>query len=202
MAEVVEAAAEIPGYRVIVKPVTGLLSRGVRVVRKKDLKPTAEQGNYLVQEYIDTSRGDQDLGIEGVHNLRLYSIDSNLVGAVAKVGGQRKSMLIKAAYGGFFTPEDLPAEVHAVAEQVHGKLKQLPGDGRNVIAIDLMRGRSSTRQDGYVICEINERPYRISSADIGDPDIYNPNDMMWLAKEWDKAEAEMLTSIIKQEVGK
>lgn len=202
IADLSEAAAAIPGYRVIIKPITGLRSEGVQVVRKKELKSVEGQGSYLVQEFIDTSQGDQLLGIEGKHNLRLLSVDSELVGAIARVGGDRQLILRNDQYGRVFAPEDLPADAHSVADRVHQKLRGLPGDGKNVIAIDLMRGRSKAREIGYVVCEINEKPLRISPYTLRNRRHQDTAGILWLGQEWDRTEAQLLTGLVAGKAGK
>lgn len=193
-----EAAAAVPGYRVILKPVSGAGAKDVRVVRKKDISKTKVNSSYLVQEFIDTSAGDPNLGIESTHNIRVISIGSNAVGAVARVGGKRKSILRADGYGEVFEPERLPEDIHAITGKVHEKFKGLPGQGNNVIAIDLMYGRSKGSESRYVVCEINRRPVRISPWDLRRDDIQDPKGILWLGNEWDREEAKMLGSLARR----
>ncbi len=198
--EIDEAAAAIPGYKVILKPVRGAGGKNVRVVRKKDLSLVEVEGKYLVQEFIDTSGGDPKLGIKGTHNLRLISIDSKVLGAVARVGGKRKTILLADGHGEVFEPEKLPDDVHTIAETIHKKLKELPGEGKNVIGIDLMYGKRKGGEQGYITCEINRRPVRISPWDLRREDTQDPAGMLWLGYEWDEHEARMLADLAINEV--
>ena len=193
--ELEEAAAAIPGYRVIVKPLEGAGAKGVRVVRKSELSIIKAEGDMLVQEYIDTSAGDPGLGIEGTHNLRVISIDSLLIGAASRIGGRRKEILLADGHGRVFEPEELPEEVHSIVDTIHDKFQELPGSGKNVLGIDLMYGKSKGREARYVVCEINRRPVRISPWDLKRDDVYDPAGMLWLGYEWDKYEAKMLADM-------
>lgn len=195
-AEIEEAAAAIPGYRVILKPAKGSGGKGVRLVRKKDIGTVEVDDVQLVQEFIDTSAGDPNLDIEGTHNLRLVSVDSEVIGAVARVGGKRKSILLADGHGQVFEPEDVPDDVQAMASTIHGKFSTMPGEGKNVIAIDVMYGKSKTREPEYVVCEINRRPVRISPWDLRRSDTQDPKGMLWLAREWDTYEADMLAALV------
>ncbi|MDO8591612.1 MAG: ATP-grasp domain-containing protein [bacterium] len=199
--ELEEAMASIPGYRVILKPITGMRSKGVRIIRKKSYQSFPGDGKYLVQEYIDNHRGDKQLGIDGTHNLRIVSINSVVIGAIARVGGVRKSILLNDSYGSVYAPEQLPEELHALTDKVHQGFINLPGGGKNVLAIDTMFGRSKNREDSYVVCEINERPVRVGPVQATNRRNSDTKGILWLGNEWDKAEAKMLASTAKQEVG-
>lgn len=202
--EILEASAAIMGKYVVVKPVTGQLGEGVFIGPKSEVKshPMAD-GRYLVQEYIDTSAGIEELGITGVHNLRLISIDSQMVGAIGRLAPPEGGKFLHGGtdlYGQVYLPEELPSAMTAIAEAVHQKLKGLPGEGKNVIAIDMMRGLNSAGEEVDVICEVNRRPLRISEWDLREPQM-DPKGIGWLSRQWDKAEAQMLAKVHDEQEG-
>lgn len=195
--EVREAAATICGATVVVKPVTGERSQGIFIGKKESLPESWEDGHYLVQEFIDTSKGVSELGIKNVHNVRLLSINSELVGAIGRIndaGGNYLHGHENDLYGRVYLPEELPQTMVDIADVIQNKLKALPGKGRNVIAIDLMRGFNSRGEEIDVLCEVNRRPLRISPFDLTQPQ-RDPNGIVWLARQWDIKEARMLDNI-------
>jgi hypothetical protein len=194
--EINEAIASLPGSKVVVKPTIGHLSRDVVVGHKAEVA-TSEfaEGRYLVQEFIDTSSGMPEHGIEGVHNLRILSVDNHPIGAVARVGGRSGEMLSGDFYGNVLEFDHLNMDVQRIVGTVHDILNRLPGDGRNVIAIDTMRGVNSSGDMVDVLCEVNRRPQRISRYDLRDQRNLDMKGIEWLGSQWDKHEAEMLTKL-------
>lgn len=189
-----EAVASIAGKKVVVKPVTGQRSQGV-IVGDKALVTDQRfaDGAYLVQEFIDTSGGIPELGIEGVHNLRVVSVDSEPIGAIARVGGSSSEMLSGDIYGNALDFDRLGPDVQRIVGTVHDIMLAQPGLGKNVIAIDVMRGLNASGEMVDVLCEVNRRPQRISSYDLRDTRNLDPEGIKWLSKQWDKHEAEMLS---------
>jgi hypothetical protein len=184
------------GSRLIFKPAIGSNGQDIQIVRHPKevvLKPSTK---YLAQELLDTSIGMSELGIEGVHNLRVISIDSNAIGAVARFGGDNPDMLQDDIYGPFIHPEDLPERTQHIVERVHQVLRWRAGEGKNVIAIDVMRGIDPGGEQVEVLCEVNRRPLRISSYDLLDSTSQSQAGIAEMANRWDKAEAEMLVGLL------
>lgn len=191
-----EAIASVDGKKIVVKPVTGHLSKGVFAGEKGAVAGQEfAKGTYLVQEFIDTSRGIPELGIEGVHNLRVLSVDSEPIGAIARVGGRSAEMLTGDIYGNVFEYDRLRPGVQRIVGTIHDIMNAQPGLGRNVIAIDIMRGMNANGEMIDVLCEVNRRPQRISSYDLRDPRNLDPEGIKWLSKKWDEEEAEMLSKL-------
>jgi len=194
--DILDMAGEVPGNKVIIKPVTGMLSKNVQVVPKIDVsRLTLEPGTYLLQEFLDTSRGIARLNIEGVHNLRILSIGSVAIGAISRVGGSDANILKSDVYGGFVGPDDLPDTMHVIVDKVHEVLRAQPGKGDNVVAIDVMRGIGADGEEKDVLCEVNRRPLRISQWDLRDKNNLDPDAIRTIATKWDWAEAEMLARL-------
>jgi hypothetical protein len=76
---------------------------------------------------------------------------------------------------------------------VHEVLVSKPEEGHAVIAIDTMRGLNAEGELVDVLCEVNRRPQRISRYDLRSTKNTDPQGIAWLASEWDKHEAEMLS---------
>lgn len=189
--ELKEAVAAIKGQKVVVKPVTGMASQGVFIGSKEEAISRPE-GLYMVQEFIDTQHGVSELDIDGVHNVRIISIDSRIVGAVGRVNTGEAVMLQDDIYDKVYRPDELPESFLAISEAVHKTLKRLPGKGRNVIAIDVMRGADTSGEEIDVLCEVNRRPLRISDYDLLSPQ-RDPVGLAWISRQWDTHEAIMLT---------
>jgi len=192
--KVMEAASAICGSNVVVKPASGSGSKGVYIGPLSGMPDSLDPGQYLVQEFIDTSGGIPELGIRGVHNLRLISVDSKIIGAIGRLPGQEGVVLRDDIYGKVYLPEELPDSMIKIADSVHNVLRGLPGEGKNVIAVDLMRGVNSTGNEVDVICEINHRPLRISDYDLITTQD-DPKGVKWLAQQWDFAEANLLVNV-------
>lgn len=191
-----EALDIVPGERVIIKPVRGMVSKGVQIVSKHEAANLhLADGKYLVQEFIDTSRGIPSMGIEGVHNLRTISIGGVAVGSIARVGGKGGEILSGDIYGAYVSNDQLSDRMHDIIDTVHDVLATQPGDNRNVIAIDLMRGLDSSGEMVDVACEVNRRPMRISAYDM-DKDNLDEDAIRTLAEQWDRAEAAMLAGMV------
>lgn len=200
-AEVVEAAAAVCGNLVVLKPVVGMASEALFIGPKEKIPTDLNKGKYLVQEFIDTSDGVEELGIKSVHNVRVISINSDIQGAIGRInekGGNHLFGEENDVYDQIYLPEELPESMLGLAQQVLAKLKELPGNGQNVVAIDVMRGVDPRGQQVDLVCEVNRRPIRISVFNLLKPH-RNPHGIMWLAREWDKAEAAMLAGIAKGE---
>jgi glutathione synthase/RimK-type ligase-like ATP-grasp enzyme len=188
-----EAVDGIPGDKVLLKPTTGMVSKGIYVLSKQEAA-TAKYGpgQYLLQEFIDTSGGIPSLGIEGMHNLRVISVGSVAVGAIARVGSKDKDILKDDVYGSFTDVDNLPEAMHTIVDTVHEVLHRQPGSGENIIAIDIMRGRNGSGELVDVLCEVNRRPMRVSRYSLRDNGNLDNGAILRLAKLWDRAEAELL----------
>lgn len=191
--DVEEAVAATPGETVVVKPVTGERSIGVFIGNKQDVPRDLQAGCYLVSEFIDTSGGFESLGISGVHNVRMLSINSQLVGAIGRVQPvPGRQTLEDDEYGRVYLPETLPTELHHIADAVHRALKTKPGNGKNVVAIDTMRGIDASGEQVDRLVEVNRKPLRISAYSLRKTGVCDPTGMAWLADQWDKHEAALL----------
>jgi glutathione synthase/RimK-type ligase-like ATP-grasp enzyme len=186
----------VPGERVLVKPVSGMLSQGVQVLPKLEAaKLELPDGRYMLQEFIDTSGGVPQLGIEGVHNVRGITIGGLIIGGIARVQTDGGNILRDDIYGRYVGPDELPESMQAIASTVHGVMAELPGNNKNVLAIDFMRGVNAAGELVDVLCETNRRPMRISAYNLNKGNL-DDDGIRILASQWDKAEAEMLAEMV------
>ncbi|MDL2362967.1 MAG: hypothetical protein QFB86_01130 [Patescibacteria group bacterium] len=198
--DVAEAVAATPGSRVIVKPVTGMAGKGVELREKHSQCSEPQPGGYLVQEYVDSSEGMPEFGVTGTHNIRIISIGSKAIGAIARINPEQNDMLKNDVYGAYIDPDTLPNTMKSIVDRVHEVLSKLAGSGSNVIAIDVMRGRDSSGKVVDKLCEVNRRPQRISLWDAMGKEAKRNTDLPGirkLAKQWDIAEAELLVSRVR-----
>lgn len=193
---IVDAILATKGKKVVVKPIMGHRSKGVIAGTKEVVaKHAFEPGTYLVQEFIDTSNGMPEHNIVGVHNLRILSINNKAVGAIARVGGTAEDILAADVYGPVVELDQLGDDVQRIVDRVHEILGDLPGEGKNVIAIDIMRGVCADGETRDLLCEVNRRPQRISMYDALDDRNLDIPGIERLSKQWDIHEADMLTDL-------
>ncbi|MDB5168906.1 MAG: ATP-grasp domain protein [Candidatus Saccharibacteria bacterium] len=191
--EVAGVLDTLPGNKLIVKPIRGMRSQGIAVGDKATLSKAAfEPGQYLVQEFIDTIGGIPEFGVQGIHNIRAISIGNKLIGAISRIGGTSNDLLLNDAYGVFIPPEDLPEGMQRISDTVHTVLAAQPGNGENIIAIDMMRGIGADGEQVDVLCEVNRRPQRISRYDTHDARNLNNDALLTIGGLWDSAEAALL----------
>lgn len=196
-ADVANAIAALPGRFAVVKPVVGQQSKGVEIVDRETDRLQLPEGTYLVQDFIDTSRGIPDLGVEGTHNVRVISINGLAVAGIARVNHQTDGHMLKDdIYGRAFSPDELPESMHSIISTVHDMTGKLPGENKNVIAIDMMRGINAEGEMVDVLCEVNRRPMRISRYDTRNKNNLDNDGLLRVGKAWDKAEAAMLADMV------
>ncbi len=184
---------------IIIKPATGLKSEGIVLVdgQKKLANLQLNNGRYLVQEYLDTSGGIPELGIRGTHNLRMISIGTKVIGAVARERGSNSKILRDDNYGKVYDPDELPDSIMGIADYVHEGLSKIEGAKDGVLAIDVMRGKGSDGEARDVVCEVNRRPMRISPFDLMDRGNSDPDGLLRLGRNWDGAEADLLAKLVR-----
>ena len=91
--------------------------------------------------------------------------------------------------------DQLSDGVQEIVDRVHAILGDLPGSGKNVIAIDIMRGFGADGEMRDLLCEVNRRPQRISLYDALDERNLDIPGIRRLSKQWDIHEADMLTDL-------
>ncbi len=104
---------------VVLKPRFGSLGRNVRIIHKKNLVNGIRK-DTVIQEFIDSTRGIPELGIKGVHDMRLVMINGKIDHAyVREPTGD--SLLSNASLGAskkFVETEDIPNKILKVVKKV------------------------------------------------------------------------------------
>jgi len=197
-AGVLSAIDDLKAREVVIKPSTGQQSEGVVLIDKQQqlTELNLNDGNYLVQEYIDTSGGIPELGVRGVHNLRMISIGRQVIGAIVRDRGTDPKMLRQDSYGKICEIDEIPEGFMNIANRIHDGLVHIKGSDNSVIAIDVMRGIDSNGEVRDVLCEVNRRPVRISPYDLHDNTNRDNNGLLRLSNRWDNAEADMLERLM------
>ena len=201
---VMEAINAVSSDRIIIKPVTGHASRGIIFGTKAEIARglqdvALKDGKYLVSEMVDTSVGVPEMEIEGVHNVRALIIGTDVVYACARLArASSPDILDDPKYHRFYDASVLPTGMQQVLARTQKALSLLPGAAEATYAIDLMRGKNARGEVIDYVCEINRRPYRISSLDLRNGTSEDAIGLTWAARAWDKAEANLLVRLANQ----
>lgn len=159
--ELQRAVAEMPGEFVVVKNPVSSGGRQVYIAKKAELViPADETYPLLVQEFIDMSEGIPGIA-KGVHDVRVLMTGSTIIGATLREpeAGKLHANVSQGAHERLLSPEEIPAEVRAMAAEIDARLEDLP----RYYAIDFARGKN-----GWVMVEINARPglFRASNGPL------------------------------------
>lgn len=136
--------------RVVLKPRYDFGGRGVKVI--DNIGDFQSEEDLLVQRFVDSSTGIQDLGIEGVHDLRVIMVDDEP--ATSFVRTPDEGFISNVSRGGsmhHFEIEEIPEEALKIAEEVDEGFSHL---GHRVYAVDFIFD-----SDGKPwILEMNSKP--------------------------------------------
>lgn len=197
--ELTNALDIVPGKTVVVKPATGMRSRGVQILPKTEAnKLELQAGKWLVQEFIDNSGGIPEYNVQGVHNLRTIVIGGQPIGAIVRHAVEGDELLKNDYYGEAIAPDKLNVAVMgAIGEVVRSLASDDLQPDNAVLAMDFAYGRGATGGPDYYMIEVNRRPMRISSWTLGDdPRCTDGAGLLELARQWDHHEARMIKNNI------
>ena len=120
--------------RVVLKPRYDFGGKGVKVIDNiEDYEP---EEDLLVQRFVDSSTGITDLGIAGVHDLRVIMVDDKPAATFVRTPDE--GFISNVARGGsmhHFEVEEIPEQTLNIAEEVDKKFQDL---GKRVYAIDFI----------------------------------------------------------------
>lgn len=104
--------------KVVVKPVSAHAGEGVEII--EDISEFEEEGGErIVQQFIDSSSGIEQLGIEGVHDLRVVVVDGKPV--LSYIRQPKSGFVANVAQGGsmeFVSLNDVPKEAMDIVRKV------------------------------------------------------------------------------------
>lgn len=136
--------------RVVLKPRYDFGGRGVKII--DSIEEFEPEEDLLVQRFIDSSSGIPELGMDGVHDLR-----------VIVVNGEESTCFVRTPDEGFISNVSRGGEMHHIElgdipESVHpviGEVEEVFGDlGNRVYAIDFIFDRNEKPW----ILEMNSKP--------------------------------------------
>jgi glutathione synthase/RimK-type ligase-like ATP-grasp enzyme len=103
----------------VIKPFQGSGGEGVRIIQKNDLKNISPSRKFIVQEFVDSSKGIKGL-VKGFHDLRLVFIGNKLIYSYIRQP-KKGSLLANLAQGGtmfIVEKKDLPKSVFPIIRDV------------------------------------------------------------------------------------
>lgn len=149
----------------------------------------AEQGGAdMIQANIDASAGIPELGVKGAHYIRAISVGGKVLGSIARSGN---------SYGAYIGNDNLPDGMHKIVAAAHTVLANQPGEGKNVVAIDMVRGINASGDQVDVLKAVQRKPFRISKYDLRSDEHLDKPGLLHLANLWDVAEAAMLAQQVR-----
>lgn len=135
--------------KVVVKPVSAHAGEGVEII--DDISEFDEEGERIVQQFIDSSSGIEQLGIEGIHDLRVVVVDGEPV--LSYFRQPESGFVANVAQGGsmeFVALEDVPEE----AIDIVRKVIDVFGQKKFVCGIDMIFDKD---QKPWIL-ELNSKP--------------------------------------------
>ncbi len=144
-----EAFEKLNSKKIILKPRYGHAGKGI-FVYDKNKKSTRKKfdGDFVVQEFIDTSKGLPSAKINGVHDLRCVIVNGKLVYSYVRV---TKTGLLANLHHGAKPFLIMPSiEVKKLIKQIDLKLKKF---GKRVYSADFFFANGK-----YYLVELNSKP--------------------------------------------
>ncbi|MFB6217318.1 MAG: RimK family alpha-L-glutamate ligase [Candidatus Aenigmatarchaeota archaeon] len=136
--------------RTVLKPRFDFGGTGVRVIGS--IEEFEEEQNLLVQRFIDSTSGIEELGVEGVHDLRVVVVSGEPV--LSYVRTPDEGFISNVSLGGrieFVDLEDVQEEAMEIVEEVKEKFS---GFKPYVFGVDMIFDES---QEPWIL-ELNSKP--------------------------------------------
>lgn len=160
--ELKHAIAEVPGDRIVIKPLEGFGGDGVFIGKKEDAVSEQHIFPIIVQEFIDTSGGIEDV-TDGLHDYRIIMMDGDIFRTTVRVPAKGK-MLSNVAQGGTLKlvwPEDRPIGAEQLVWEVDRHFRPYK---HRLYSIDCARDRSGR----WRLIELNDQPGLLFVDELGD----------------------------------
>jgi len=137
--------------KVVVKPLAAHAGEGVEIIENvSEYEEAAE--DRVAQQFIDSSSGIDELGIEGVHDLRVVVVDGEPV--ISYIRQPESGFVANVAQGGsmeFISLEDVPETAMDIVEEV---IEVLEEHGHFVCGVDMIFDED---QKPWIL-ELNSKP--------------------------------------------
>ena len=139
--------------KVVIKPTIGTCGKNVGIMNRGKIKTLGiKNDHFLLQEFIDSSRGIQNV-IKGTHDLRITIIDNKIIYAYLRTP-QKGSLLCNIALGGKMKNiknSEIPKEAAMVCKKIMEKLSPFEN---LVYSIDMAMDKDGKMK----VIEMNSRP--------------------------------------------
>ena len=135
--ELKQVLSQIKTEKIVLKPRYGIMGKDIEFLNKDQIKEVKE--NIIVQEFIDSSGGIEELGMEGVHDLRVVIINGEINHSYIRVA-KEGSLFANCARGGkkMFI-DKIPSRVIELVKEIDSRLeKYYP----RVYSIDFVYGKN------------------------------------------------------------
>lgn len=122
-----KALDEIDSELIVAKPLDAFGGAGVVIGSKAKLKKKVKNFPYLVQEFIDTSKGIPGI-VKGLHDFRLVVVKGEVVSTLLRMP-QTDSYVSNVSQGGTFKVvplEKVPESAYEIFKIVDAKFKKFP----------------------------------------------------------------------------
>ena len=136
--------------KAVVKPVYDFGGNGVAVI--EDISEFEEKKNFLVQQFVDSTTGIEELGIEGVHDLRVVLVNGEPV--LSYVRQPESGYISNVSMGGsmeFIDLEDVPESAMTLVQNVS---ETLSGFQPAIFGVDMIFDEN---QKPWIL-ELNSKP--------------------------------------------
>jgi len=120
--------------RVVLKPRYDFGGKGVEVI--DDLRDYEPRKDLLVQRFVDSSTGINDLGVDGVHDLRVIMVDDKPAASFVRTPDE--GFISNVARGGsmhHFEVDEIPEQALNIAKEIDEEFHEM---GKRVYAVDFI----------------------------------------------------------------
>ena len=124
--ELKKAVKEIDTNKIIIKPREGVQGIGAGLFTKDKL-PKKIDKEVVVQEFIDSSDGIKELGIKGIHDLRVILLNGKIDHSYVRLAekGDFRSNCAKGGSKIFVDNDKIPKDVLKMVNRVNKKFKNI-----------------------------------------------------------------------------
>ncbi len=139
--------------KVVFKPRYSFGGKGIEFLDSaNEFEEPDDAENYVLQAFIDAGSGITELGVEGVHDLRIYMLNGEPVGAYVRIPESGlKSNIMQGGTMRFVDIEDVPGRAMEIAEEVAEEFEKYEP---YLFALDTV----FDREGNVWVMELNSKP--------------------------------------------
>ncbi|MDD3083652.1 MAG: ATP-grasp domain-containing protein [Candidatus ainarchaeum sp.] len=140
---------KIESEKIILKPRYGLGSKGIKIFDKKEkIRKQNFSEDYILQEFIDTSKGIPELNINGVHDLRCVVVNGKICFSFVRI--PKKGLIASIHRGGKAINVRVPKKVFLMVKKIDFFMKFF---GNRFYSVDVFFSNNK-----YYLVELNSKP--------------------------------------------